>query len=74
MIETIWRGTWSRRAAAGGDGSSGVTWTLTAVGRTDLPESTTKHRLQPEGLAFDDRGDLWIVAEGDRSLRRLIRG
>ena len=51
-----------------------VTWSLRAAGRTELPDpDKKKRRLQPEGLAFDDAGDLWVVSEGDRSLRRLHR-
>jgi uncharacterized protein YjiK len=59
-------------AAAPGAGAPG--WSISAVARTSLPDSRTKRRLQPEGLAFDDRGDLWVVSEGDRTLRHLIRG
>lgn len=51
----------------------GAGWSWFEVGRTPLPDSTTKHRLQPEGLAFDNQGNLWVVSEGDRSLRLLER-
>ncbi len=71
VLETIFEG-----ALTGADGKSTppAAWSLRAVARTELPDPDKKqHRLQPEGLAFDDKGDLWIVSEGDRSLRRLIR-
>jgi hypothetical protein len=28
-------------------------------------------RLKPEGICFDAAGDLWLVTEEDRMLRRL---
>jgi uncharacterized protein YjiK len=58
---------------AAGASETPLTWSLRAVDRTELPDNDKKRRLQPEGLAFDDAGDLWVVSEGDRSLRRLHR-
>lgn len=70
VLETVFEG-----APAGDGGAAGVvTWSLRLTGRTELPDPERKHRLQPEGLAFDDAGDLWVVSEGDRSIRQLIRG
>jgi uncharacterized protein YjiK len=70
VIETVFEGT----AASGGGASARVTWTLRADGRTELPNpDPPRHRLQPEGLVFDAGGDLWVVSEGDRSLRCLRR-
>jgi uncharacterized protein YjiK len=70
VLETVFEGTAPSRGAGA---SAAVTWSLRLVGRTELPHNEKKHRLQPEGLAFDDAGDLWVVSEGDRSIRRLIR-
>ena len=72
VLETVFEGAASSPGGAGT--SANVTWSLRLLGRTDLPDTEKKHRLQPEGLAFDDAGDLWVVSEGDRSLRRLSRG
>lgn len=47
--------------------------TMRAVDGWTLPPLEGKRRLQPEGLAFDHRGDLWVVSEGDRSLLRRPR-
>jgi len=72
ILETVFEG-----AAAPASEEAGappaVTWSLRLLGRTELPAGDKKHRLQPEGLAFDEAGDLWVVSEGDRSMRRLIR-
>ena len=74
VLETIFEGAVTSAGSAGGAGApAGVTWSLRLVARTELPDTEKKHRLQPEGLAFDGAGDLWVVAEGDRSIRRLIR-
>jgi uncharacterized protein YjiK len=43
-------------------------WTLDTVRVLPLP--IDKH-LKPEGLSFDRSGDLWLVTEADRGLRRL---
>jgi hypothetical protein len=74
VLETLFEGRAGQPDAQAKHPAPGVIrWSLFEVGRTPLPDSTTKHRLQPEGLAFDQQGDLWVVSEGDRSLRRLER-
>jgi uncharacterized protein YjiK len=72
VLETILEGATAEVSGAGASARP-LTWSLRAVGRTPLPDPDKKRRLQPEGLAFDDAGDLWVVSEGDRSLRRLHR-
>ncbi|MBI5494686.1 MAG: SdiA-regulated domain-containing protein [Deltaproteobacteria bacterium] len=57
------------RKARGG----AVSWDLRVVGTCELPYEVDGKRLQPEGLAFDDKGDLWVVAEKKRSLFHLAR-
>ncbi len=46
---------------------------LIPIGATPLPETSGKRRLQPEGLAFDERGDLWIACEHGSQLIPLRR-
>ncbi|MCB9652808.1 MAG: SdiA-regulated domain-containing protein [Deltaproteobacteria bacterium] len=48
-------------------------WRLTLLGFSVLPPSLTKNRLQPEGLSVDDKGDVWVLSEGDQSLLHLDR-
>jgi hypothetical protein len=43
-------------------------WRLEFVARTPLPECATGDRLQPEGLDFDRRGNLWIACDRGRRL------
>jgi len=52
-------------------GQSVSTWGLVAIGHTELPELTGDIRLQAEGLAFDAKGDLFIIGEGRTSLLHL---
>jgi len=42
-----------------------------AIGHTELPELTGDIRLQAEGLAFDAKGDLFIIGEGRTSRLHL---
>ena len=49
------------------------TWGLVPIGHTELPELTGDIRLQAEGLAFDGKGDLFIIGEGRTSLLHLHR-
>jgi hypothetical protein len=46
---------------------------LVLIGHTELPELTGDIRLQAEGLAFDSKGDLFIIGEGRTSLLHLHR-
>lgn len=48
-------------------------WSMVFIERTKLPEMDGKGRLQPEGLAFDHEGNLWVSSEGDRSMVKLER-
>ena len=43
---------------------------VTKIDTTVLPLAGAP-RLQPEGIAFDDRGDLWVVCEGNSLLIRF---
>lgn len=55
-------------------------YSIQPLGTLDLPELDKQRakkgatRLQPEGVAFDASGDLWVSAEGDRSLMHFLRG
>lgn len=57
--------------------SSKPGWKLHFVGQTPIVSTSLPlgdaDRLQPEGLTFDDRGDLWIVTEGNGLLLRFRR-
>lgn len=51
----------------------GNAWRLSPLGVTAIPHKKSKRRLQPEGLDFDAKGDLWLVAERDQVLIKLAR-
>ena len=54
-------------------------FSLRPLSLLELPELDLKRarkdatRLQPEGVTFDAAGDLWVSAEGDRSMIRFLR-
>lgn len=57
-----------------GGGPPAERWKLKPLAKTHLPPLEQEGaRLQPEGLAFDHEGDLWVSTEGDRSMIRLER-
>jgi len=64
-----------RRAKIVLGGAPVIEWAPALVQKIELPElKKGRARLQPEGLAFDHQGDLWVLAEGDRSMIQLVRG
>lgn len=43
------------------------------IGLLELPTADGQTRMQPEGLCFDDKGNLFVVAEKKQQLFRLTR-
>jgi uncharacterized protein YjiK len=51
----------------------GGVWTIQFVSWIPLPALVERGRLQPEGLDFDERGDLWIACDQGQRLLQLRR-
>lgn len=52
------------------------TWELLPIGKTDIPDlplNKGAERLQPEGIVFDKKGDMWLAAEGNNGLIHMAR-
>lgn len=61
------------RTKPGEGGRPKQTVELKKVGVMELPTSDGGTRMQPEGLCFDDKGNLFVVAEKKQQLFRLTR-
>lgn len=60
-----------------GDGRPLGEWKLVFLGKTDIDAKNLPldgaDRLQPEGLAFDQKGDLWVACEANSLLIRFAK-
>lgn len=70
---TVFEAALTARTRPGTGGMLKQGWEITPVGATEIPGHDGKTRLQPEGLSFDARGDLWVIAEHKQSLFHLAR-
>ncbi|MEW5852152.1 MAG: SdiA-regulated domain-containing protein [Myxococcota bacterium] len=71
--ETILEASLKLNMRGGAAGRARTSWELEGLGTTELPRISGSGRLQPEGLAFDHRGDLWVTSEGGKGLLHLER-